>query len=148
MAVNKSTVRDGFKTQPPVDWRFRAVSIVLNNGNRSEPDKNRWSTVGWVLKPLLMDFYVGMAKSRHQITWITIQISYSIFQGWGVHDRTSPLDIQSAESADESADGTPTIKILLPPLLCEIVTLAVLFSHLHSDFMNLSPPLGTLPRSF
>ena len=31
-------LRDDFKTQPPVDRRFRPVSIVLNNGNRPEPD--------------------------------------------------------------------------------------------------------------
>ena len=30
-------IRDGFKTQPPGDRRFRPVSIVLNNGNRPEP---------------------------------------------------------------------------------------------------------------
>ena len=32
-------LRDGLKTQPPVDRRFRPVAIVLNNGNRSEPDE-------------------------------------------------------------------------------------------------------------
>ena len=37
LIFNKST-RDGFKTQPPVDRRFRPVSIVLNNDNRPEPD--------------------------------------------------------------------------------------------------------------
>ena len=39
--VSFSEVRDGFKTQPAVDRcfvRFWAVSIVLNNGNRPEPD--------------------------------------------------------------------------------------------------------------
>ena len=35
-------IRDGFKTQPPVDRRFRPVSIVLNNDNRPEPPVNRW----------------------------------------------------------------------------------------------------------
>ena len=32
-------LRAEFKTQPPVDWRFCPVSIVLNNNNRPEPDR-------------------------------------------------------------------------------------------------------------
>ena len=31
-------IRGGFKTQLPVDRRFRPISIVLNNDNRPEPD--------------------------------------------------------------------------------------------------------------
>ena len=43
-------VRDGFKTQPPVD---QLVSIVLNNDNRTKSD----GTCGWVLKSLLKQLY-------------------------------------------------------------------------------------------
>ena len=57
----KSVVKltDGFKTQPPVDRRFRPVYIVLNNDNRPEPD----GTVGWVLKSFLMECVVNDARN-------------------------------------------------------------------------------------
>ena len=34
-------LRNDFKTQPPVDPWFRAVSIVLNNDNQTEPAVDR-----------------------------------------------------------------------------------------------------------
>ena len=36
--INSHYLRDDFKTQPPVDRRFRLVSIDLNNDNRPETD--------------------------------------------------------------------------------------------------------------
>ena len=38
MSKMVNMLRDGFKTQPPVDRRFRPVSFVLNNDNHPEPE--------------------------------------------------------------------------------------------------------------
>ena len=52
-------VRDGFKTQPPVDRWFRPVqarfSIVLKVMTTPGIGRNRRSTGGWVLKPPLRE---------------------------------------------------------------------------------------------
>ena len=55
----KYQLRDGFKTQPPVDRRFRPVSPGFHCSKQWQPPgtgRNRRSTGGWVLKPPLIDF--------------------------------------------------------------------------------------------
>ena len=50
-------LRDGFKTQPPVDWRFRPVLPGFYCSKEWQPPQtgqNHQSTSGWVLKPPLM----------------------------------------------------------------------------------------------
>ena len=49
-------LRDDFKTQPPVDWRFHPVPGVFYCSKQWQPPgtrRNRRSTGGWVLKPPL-----------------------------------------------------------------------------------------------
>ena len=49
-------IRDGFKTQPPVDRRFRPVPPGFYCSKQWQPPgtgRNRRSTGGWVLKPPL-----------------------------------------------------------------------------------------------
>ena len=56
---NRSCVRDGFKTQPPVDRRFRPVPPGFYCSKQWQPPRtgrNRRSTGGWVLKPPLSLF--------------------------------------------------------------------------------------------
>ena len=52
----RNNVRDGFKTQPPVDRRFRPVPPGFYCTKQWQPPgtgRNHRSTVGWVLKPPL-----------------------------------------------------------------------------------------------
>ena len=56
-----TTLRDDFKTQPPVDRRFRPVPGGFYCLEQKQPPgtgRNRRSTGGWVLKPPLTDFII------------------------------------------------------------------------------------------
>ena len=71
--VHYQFVRDGFKTQPPVDRQFRPVPASFYCSKQWQPPgtgRNRWSTGGWVLKPPLTDYSLFMGGIfREGYTW-------------------------------------------------------------------------------
>ena len=62
--------RDDFKTQPVVDQRFRPVSTVLNNGNRSEPDRTAGQPAG--------GFWSRPLRKREPIACYVHKIKYLV----------------------------------------------------------------------
>ena len=95
--VIPDALRDGFKTQPPVDRRFSPVPAGFYCSKQWQPPgtgQNRRSTGGWVLKPPLKDMEYLLASTRRRIACKVDQVDYDTAELLFNEDSTAFIERQ------------------------------------------------------